>query len=70
MPSPSKPRQSILDFDDKTFLPSCVVKPSPYAEGNALAAGIILADPSRYGGSQALPVEWARLFTSHAERSN
>jgi hypothetical protein len=43
-----------------------------YAQGNRAAADIILSDVERYGGEEALLVQWARLFlaTEQADVAN
>lgn len=42
-----------------------MAKPIPdYTPSNQQAARLILADPARYGGPEALPVVWARLVLS------
>ena len=42
-------------------------KPEDYERSNRETAQIILADPVRHGGEEALAVRWARLVMSRAE---
>jgi hypothetical protein len=50
-----RPRQTSLPFP-----PLSKSKRAAPADLNQAAAEIILADPERYGGPEALPVVWAR----------
>lgn len=64
------PKQARLALNPETFrallVPPRLSASAAFALSNEAAAAILLRDPARYGGEDALAVRWARAVTRKA----